>query len=219
MQVHPEHRFILLRLKLQPLLHRLQPVEIDTAEQALALHHLSRCGDRLGTSSLSQGHKRAFRLDTQSLQARMTLRQVRLPRLDEQEHVQVLQSRLARSAAEQDLSIRRLEVHLVPAKKRRLGSPRRHEVKQCESVVPRRITIHSQPMQPDPPSRHPVGGFPVDENTILCKPITELDRKKLSDLLTRDEKPDNRDDQVDYNQAEQNPQTTTAACRGPRMRQ
>ena len=219
MQFHPQHRFILLRLKLQPLLHRLQPVEIHIAEQALALHHLSRCGDRLGISSMSQGHKRAFRLDTQSLQARMTLPQVRLPRLDEQEHVHVLQSRLARSAAEQDLRIRRLEVHLVPAKKRRLGSSRRHEAKQCESVVPRRITIHSQPMQPDPSSRHPVGGFPSDENAILCKPLTELARKKLSDLPPGEEKPGNHDDQGDHNQAEQNPQTTTAARRWPRMRQ
>ncbi len=83
MQFHPQHRFILLRLKLQPLLHRLQPVEIHIAEQALALRHLSRCGDRLGISSMSQGHKRAFRFDTQSLQARMTLPQVRLPRLDD----------------------------------------------------------------------------------------------------------------------------------------
>src|SRR5580765_2012920 len=118
---------------------------------------------------MSQGHKRAFRLDTQSLQSRMTLRQVRLPRLDEQEQVQVLQSRLARSAAEQDLRIRRLEVHLVPAKKllvpakkRRLGSSRRHEAKQCESVVLGGIAKYSQLMQPDPLSRHPVGGFPVD---------------------------------------------------------
>src|SRR6476620_1882869 len=73
-------------------------------------------------------------------------------------------------------------------------------------------------MQPDPSSRHPVGGFPIDEDTILCKPFTEFDRKKLSDLLPGEEKPDNRDDQGDPNQAEQNPQTTTAAGR-PRMRQ
>ena len=105
----------------------------------------------------------------------------------------MFQSRLARSAAEQDLRIRRLEVHLVPAKKRRLGSSRRHEAKQCESVVPRRITIHSQPMQPDPSSRHPVGGFPGDENAILCKPLTELARRKLSDLPPGEEKPGNHD--------------------------
>ena len=81
------------------------------------------------------------------------------------------------------------------------------------------ITIHSQPMQPDPSSRHPVGGFPADENAILCKPLTELARKKLSDLPPGEEKPGNHDDQGDHNQAEQNPQTTTAARRWPRMRQ
>jgi hypothetical protein len=57
-------------------------------------------------------------------------------------------------------------------------------------------------MQPDPPSRHPVGGFPVDENTILCKPLTEFDRKKLSDPLSGEKKPGNHDDQGDHNQAE-----------------
>jgi hypothetical protein len=74
-------------------------------------------------------------------------------------------------------------------------------------------------MQPDTPSRHPVGGFPIDENTILCKPLTEFDRKKFSDLLPGEEKPGNRDDQGDHNQAEQNPQATTAARRGSRMKQ
>src|SRR6476469_3156538 len=73
-------------------------------------------------------------------------------------------------------------------------------------------------MQPDPRSRHPVGGFPVDENTILCEPLTEFDRKKLSDLPPGEEKPGNHDDQGDHNQAEQNPQTT-ATRRWPRLRQ
>ncbi len=74
-------------------------------------------------------------------------------------------------------------------------------------------------MQPDPRSRHPVGGFPADENAVLCQSLTELARKKLSDLPPGEEKPGNHDDQGDHNQAEQNPQTTTAARRGPRMRQ
>jgi hypothetical protein len=74
-------------------------------------------------------------------------------------------------------------------------------------------------MQPDPPSRHPVGGFPVDENAVLCKPLTELVRKKLTDLLPGEEKPGNHNDQGDHNQAEQNPQTTTAARWRRRMRQ
>ena len=159
--------------------------------------------------------KRAFSLDNESLQARITLRQVRLPRLDEQEHVQVLQSRLAvrRRAG---TAIRRLEVHLVQRRNDGSGS-RRHEAKQCESVVPRWITIDSQPMQPDPFSRHRVGGFPVDENTILCKPLTDFDPKNSPHCCQR-RKTRNDDDQGDHNQAEQNPQTMVTRRR-PRPRQ
>ena len=73
-------------------------------------------------------------------------------------------------------------------------------------------------MQPDSPSRHPVGGFPADENAVLCKPLTEFARKELSDLPPGEEKPGNHDDHGKHNQAEQNPQTTAAARRRPRMR-
>jgi hypothetical protein len=70
-------------------------------------------------------------------------------------------------------------------------------------------------MQPDPRSGHPVGGFPANENAVLCKPLTELPRKKFSDLPPGEEKPGNHDDQRDRNQAERNPQTTAAARWGP----
>src|SRR4029077_9977608 len=135
----------------------------------------------------------------------MKLAQVRVARLDEQLHGQVIESRLSRSGAEQELRIRRLEVHLAPAKP--LSSSRRHKVNQRESVVPRRIATQSQPPQLDPYSRHPVGGFPRDENALLRKPLTKLARRKLSDLPPSEEKPGNHDDHGDHNQAEQNPQT------------
>jgi hypothetical protein len=73
-------------------------------------------------------------------------------------------------------------------------------------------------MQPDPHSRHPVGGFPADENAILCQPLTEFAPKKFSKLPPSEKIPSNRDSQGDHNEAEQSPQKSAATRRRRRTR-
>ena len=74
-------------------------------------------------------------------------------------------------------------------------------------------------MQPDPPPGTQSADFQLMKTPSSASRSRELARKNLSDLPPGEEKPGNHDDQGDHNQAEQNPQTTTAARRWPRMRQ